>query len=145
MIAKLLRGFEIRYTFSINLFCYLFIFFAFIRSLVVGSRWESETSGKVRVSWLSSDYGNRRCEFRFSQFAIFHISVLCWFLAMFSSFYWIVGVLTDIIWYQNKIRKFILKIFWVSKLKGSVISDFIYGLPCVSKLKMQGNSEPRDI
>ena len=67
MIATLLRRFEIRSTFSINLFCYLFIFSAFIWSLVVGSRRESKTSGKVRVSWLSSGYGNRRCEFRFPQ------------------------------------------------------------------------------
>ena len=57
MIATLLRGFEIRSTFSINLFCCLFIFSAFIWSLIVGSRRESVTSGKVRVSWLSSDYG----------------------------------------------------------------------------------------
>ena len=67
MIATLLRGFEIRSIFSINLFCYLFIFSAFVWSLVVGSRRESGTSVNVRVSWLSSDYGNRRCEFRFPQ------------------------------------------------------------------------------
>ena len=59
MIATHLRGFEIRSTFFINLFCYLFIFSAFIWSLGIGSRKESGTSGKVRVSWLSSDYGNR--------------------------------------------------------------------------------------
>jgi len=67
MIATLLRGFEIRSTFSINLFWCLFIFFRIYLSLVVGSRRESRTSRKIRVSWLSSDYRNRRCEFRFPQ------------------------------------------------------------------------------
>ena len=38
MIVTLLREFEIRSTFSINLFCYLFIFSTFIWSLVFGSR-----------------------------------------------------------------------------------------------------------
>ena len=67
MIATLLRGFKIRTTFSINSFCYLFIFSAFIWSLVIGSGRESGTSEKVRVFWLSSDYENRKCEFRFPQ------------------------------------------------------------------------------
>ena len=53
------------YFFSINSFCYLFIFSEFIRSVVVGSRIEYGISEKVRIFWLSFIYGNRRCKFRF--------------------------------------------------------------------------------
>ena len=67
MITTLLSGFEIRPTFSINSFLLSFNIFCIYLVNSNGSRRESGTLGKVRVSWFFSDYGNRRCEFQFSQ------------------------------------------------------------------------------
>ena len=67
MITTLLRGLEIRSTFSINSFLLSFNIFRIYLVNSVGSRRESRTLGKVRVSLFSSDYGNRRCKFQFSQ------------------------------------------------------------------------------
>ena len=64
----LLRGFAIKIYFLCK---FILLFFHIFRIYLVtfrGSRREFGTSGKVRVSRLSYNYGNRWCEFRFPQF-----------------------------------------------------------------------------
>ena len=68
MNATLLHRFEIRSTFFINSFCYLFIFSAFIWSLVLALAENPGPQGKLGFLDFTPIYGNRRYKFRCPQF-----------------------------------------------------------------------------